>query len=1114
MRLAKLQLFFLGIPQIKLNDIYVESDRRKAIALLSYLVLESMPQRREKLATLFWGDYNQSNALAYLRRTLWEINQMLGEDWIVANRDEITFLDTNVWIDVVEFQRTIKVLKQASEEVNVDNLIKVKKLYRGDFLEGFTLRDSPDFDTWQLFQAETIRQEYQFLLDELCNRLANEGRYAELIRTSRQWVQLDALNERAQRNLILAYAKNNQKSAALRQFRELEKLLEVELSTTPSPETVELLSQIQQRNLTVSSGFDNNQALNYIPKTELKSIPKIFEYADRFIGREREIKQISELIAKQDCRLLTLIGPGGIGKTRLATIILDELSNVFSDGVYYTTLTSIDHPDQLLSTISAAVGCVIRSEDISGNPLKPPTEQLWDYLSTKKSLLVVDNFEHVIAGAGFIAELINKTSNLKIIITSRTKLLLSEEWTFDVQGLELPINVDIGSALDSAAIRLFLDRAKKHKFDFTPNADNIASIHKICSLVNGSPLAIELSASWVRILSIDEIQDEISSNLDFLSSPLQNIPDRHKSMRAIFESSWNILEESEKEAFKKLSLFKGSFDRHAANDIFEISFINLSQLLDKSLIRFTDNSRYELHELLRQFAAEKLDQDSKVEIYKQQFCQYYLNLLYSQFEKLIGPDVKTALLTIEADYENVRSAWNFAVQRDSWSELYTASLSLIIYLQIRNKYQDGWYLFQQLSNRLLAGDLSDQNALKLKAVTKANLATFCQRLDFSKSPTGENCVELFQDAYQNLIPLDEADQHISALILNFGTYYLDPEISIKLMDKATQYFKCNNLQWAYGLSLLIRGDFAVYYDQDLSLAEKQYHTALEIFSHTKSPWFKGVSYKGLASIALMSGKYQLAKQFAEQSLAIYHDLGLSWQIVDDQLTLARAEVALGNYSKAIEYYLNNDTFLEKSGDMIFTAINYDCLGYAYYLSHDFQQAENWYNKSLKIYQQYGELHGLGMTYGNLGDIARAKNEYIKAVEYYSQGFNYLQKIDASWGMEVLSKKLGQILWISGNRSEAIDALMSALKLAVQMERDPEILEILVNLAPYFIEIESFEHATKILELAKNHHASPKNVAMDAEVILQNLKTKLEYENVNSYQLPLEAAFKTLALIDL
>jgi predicted ATPase/DNA-binding CsgD family transcriptional regulator len=409
-------------------------------------------------------------------------------------------------------------------------------------------------------------------------------------------------------------------------------------------------------------------------------------FSTPFVGRKHELADIRRLLSDPACRLLTLLGPGGIGKTRLAVEAAQHIQNQFADGVFFVPLQPLTSADFLVSAMAEALR-------LQFYPAGDPREQLLDYLRDKSLLLVLDNFEHLLAGADFISELLVDAPRVKALVTSRERLNLAEEWVLNVEGLSVPASgVEIA---ESDAAQLFLQSAERAQVGFqVPDAQKPALI-RICQLVGGMPLGIELAAAWVRAMSCDEIAAEIERGIDILATPIRNVPARHRNIRAALEHSWSLLTPIEQTVFKRLSVFHGGFTRAAAEQVTGASVWVLTALVDKSLIRVDPQGRYHVQELLRQYAQEQLEVSGERDAALEAHSAYYAAFLGQRWERLRSDQQRQALDEIDAEIDNIRVAWDFLCQRQDSAALYRAAKGLWLAYDLRCRFHEMVTLFGQ-----------------------------------------------------------------------------------------------------------------------------------------------------------------------------------------------------------------------------------------------------------------------------------------------------------------------------------------------------------------------------------------------------------------------------------
>ena len=368
-----------------------------------------------------------------------------------------------------------------------------------------------------------------------------------------------------------------------------------------------------------------------------------------FFGRAQELSDIASKLANPNCRLLTILGAGGMGKTRLSIEAAQVQIENFTDGITYVELAPIEEGESAANSNSLA-SALVDALKIGLQGAAPLEEQLFAYLKRKEMLIVFDNFEHLIETAVFISHLLTQAPDVKVLTTSRERLNLQEEWLLPLHGL---LYTD-EAAEELSAAQLFSQRAQQIKPAFEFSKEETAVL-RICKLVEGMPLAIEIAASWVAQLPCTAIANEIEKELDILTTEMRNVPDRHRSIRAVFDYSWERLNTKEQNALQKLSVFRGGFTLEAAQQVADASIRILSRLVGKSLLSVDENGRYAIHELLRQFAEEWLNQnETNVLEAHHRHCAFFLNLLSEQEPKIRGPQYLEMLSIINNDLDNIR----------------------------------------------------------------------------------------------------------------------------------------------------------------------------------------------------------------------------------------------------------------------------------------------------------------------------------------------------------------------------------------------------------------------------------------------------------------------------
>jgi predicted ATPase len=439
------------------------------------------------------------------------------------------------------------------------------------------------------------------------------------------------------------------------------------------------------------------------------------EQTTAFVGREAEIAELTRLLDQSDIRLVTILGPGGMGKTRLALEVASRYAGLgtvngntpisqhleFLDGVYIVELAPLSDPATIITTIGEAIHYQFQEDG------RDQSQQLLDYLGNKQLLLIMDNYEHLMDGTNHVTDLLKGTSHVKIIATSRQRLNQTGETVFNLEGMDFPQWETPEDALEFAAVKLFMQSAKRARPDFELGMDDLPFVARISRLVLGMPLGILLSASWLAMLTPEEIADEIQQGMDFLESDMSDLPDRHRSIRAVFDYSWNLMTDNERAVFAKLSIFRGGFTREAAQQVANANLRTLMTLMNKSLIRRdANNGRYEVHELLRQYGHEQLVESGTQDETSTAYSKHYSELLAKLENKLKGHGQVPALSKIDLDFENVRLAWTSAISKGDGHTINTMLEALYWYCTFRSRFLEGLELFRQARQKFHAN--SDQ----------------------------------------------------------------------------------------------------------------------------------------------------------------------------------------------------------------------------------------------------------------------------------------------------------------------------------------------------------------------------------------------------------------------
>ncbi len=612
--------FLFGAPRIERDGARVLVERRKTMALLAYLATMPGAHARTTLSALLWPEVDATQARANLSRTLVDLRTALGPASLHAEPDRVGLDPGELFVDARAFRAALARVTAHGHggAALCDDCLAAAasavELYREDFLAGFSLRDAPDFDTWQTLQTETLRLELGETLESLARTYLARNDPARGLPPARRWLSLDPLSEPAHRCVMRLHAAAGDRAAACAQYEACRAALQSELGIPPEYETTALFEQLK------SGAAAPAQAERGRP-APVRGVNNLPAEAGPFIGREAELATVAARLADPACRLLTITGPGGTGKTRLAVEAGRGQLAHFPHGVCFVSLLGVSRSELVPGAVLQALGATAASG------LTPP-QQAGQLLAERRLLLILDNFEHLLAAAEdggedatvFLREWLAAAPGLKLLVTARERLNLRDEWLLPLAGLALPDAAEptpagapaaeAGAAADLAAYaatRYFLHCAQQVRPGYTPDATAGRAIVRICRQVDGSPLAIELVAAWLRALPLAEIERRLAQGLDLLAGGPRDLPSRHRSMAAVFDQSWRLLTDHEAAVLRCCAVLRDGFTAEAAQAIAGASLADLAGLVDRSWLRLLPSGRYDLHELTRQYCAARLD---------------------------------------------------------------------------------------------------------------------------------------------------------------------------------------------------------------------------------------------------------------------------------------------------------------------------------------------------------------------------------------------------------------------------------------------------------------------------------------------------------------------------
>jgi predicted ATPase/DNA-binding SARP family transcriptional activator/tetratricopeptide (TPR) repeat protein len=1004
----------------------VETDRHKAIGLLAYLAVEEKSQNRQSVAAMFWPDYPRTSAYSYLRRTVWELNQMLGKGWVESDRENIALIrQPGLKLDVEEFTRLTNPLHD-----EVDALVRAVELYRGDFLEGLVVADTAPFEEWQSLHAENFCRELAHALEKLVKNLEGSGACERALTYAQRWLSLDRLNEMAWQAIMRQLWGTGDRAGAIRAYQACAQTLKDELGVAPQPETDLLYQTILQGEAAQPRSTYLQKAVSELTKVQTSNLPIP---ATPFIGRIEEIAQIKQLALDQQARLLTLIGPGGTGKTRLAIQVATEIVTSYPDGAWFIPLAAVQSSKGIVPVIAQGLNFSFYKGEV------PPHQQLMDYLRKKDLLLVLDNFEHLVTdGRQLVTDILAEARQVKLLVTSRERLNLQVEQIYRVRGLSTPEGADLyqsdhpeEKALAYSSIQLLVERARRVKPEFKITKSNLKPVLEICQLVDGSPLGIELAAAWLEVLPEEEIAQEIVRSLDFLESTAADTPERQRSLRMVFDTSWRLLNLEEQQAFRRLCAFRGSFSREAAQVVSGAGLRTLLSLANKSWLQQNDSGRYQLHEVLKQYGMERLKADPvEWRVTKDQQAEYFCKFMEVQGKALHTSEQIQALQTIKPELEsNIPDAWEWLVANVRFDDLIVRMLpGMAYYWLVRGPSIEIIPLLKKARNAI-------PNSPKPKVVLQnAILETVELNLEVNLFVFDDNPRERLEQLWDKANKLHLQDEMGFWWIVLVSTYGNVINFQEGLLHLAEILQKVDNLsdEWEIANLYLLAGWFAV--SSEAHKHKEYLLKALEIFKKLGVVQEQGNTLRALAGLASIHMDYEQAIRYTVEAQTFYEQVGDLYGMDSTWTSLAEYYIYLGKIEQAMHAFHELRHHTERTGNRRFlgTDMSWESLHVSRFGS--LQTALELREQSLAIAHEVGNQHDSAWAAWELGEIYRLMGKQEAALKYFQESLPYFQKMEDYIGLGFYHRGLGDLAMMQGNFEEARKKYQEALKFHEKEQR--------------------------------------------------------------------------------
>lgn len=929
----------MGGLQIRIGEaVPIRFAARRAQVLLTYLAYQPAPVARADLAKFFFEDRETSQAMANLRSLFAQLPKEV-KPFLDLGRKQVSCLPGLVELDARRLE------DELAAAIDPIDRTETLERYRGDFLSGVFIRDSQAIESWIYRQRENLRQLVLDNHEVLAFHYFYNQNYARALSHASALIRTDPLRESYYRLQIRILARSGQPVAALEQYEACQRMMEEEFGAEPEPATLQLRARVE--------------ALRRRSRANLPGL------LTPFVGRQVEMAELDERLDHPDQRLMTLIGPGGSGKTRLGTELAKRVQSDYLDGVAFVPFADIDDAAEIPRAVASAL-------DIKLSGSKTSLEQVLDVLASQEMLIVLDNLEHLLPAARApIQRLLSGALALTLLVTSRRPLGIENESVYPLGGLAF---VSGGDAQDDAA-QLFALSARRGLADFGITPANREAIQHICRLLDGLPLAIELAAGWSTILSPAEIAAELEAGLDVLESQIFGRPDRHQSLHAVFDYSWNYLSEIERLALQQLAGFRGGFSAEAANRIAGIKTVTIRGLVSHSLLQEQpDLERYQVLTVLRQYLAEKIPMSAaELADFREAHRNYYSELLGSASSAETEPPLPLEL-------ENARLAWQSGADASEAGALSDMLEALVAHYLFRGPFSD--------MSRLL-GLAAEALVDEVNRVTRAKLLSEQARF------------LVLQGSYE------PAAAAATQAVAGESTAELEP------------IFARAYLHW--GQSLQAQG----HYDE----ANEQYERSGDLAVNSGAFDIQADSLRGLGIVASFRGDYPAARAFFSQSLEIYQTLGDPYGEAGAFINLGLNAKNLGDLELAEDYYLLALEINDVLGDELSRSKIFNNLGVVSRIRGDYGRARRYFTEAIDLKAALGDDYGRGLALNNLANIASRIGHYETARISFEEALMINRKLGHQRMEGMLHSNLALLLHLNGQDEAGDRQARQAIELA-------------------------------------------------------------------------------------
>lgn len=747
----------------------------------------------------------------------------------------------------------------------------------------------------------------------------------------------------------------------------------------------------------------------------------------RFIGREKEIAEVKRLVSQQ--RLLTLTGVGGTGKTRLSLQAAREMVEEFADGVWVVELSAIFEADQVIRAVAA----VLNVREKTNQPLM---ETIMEFLKPRELLIIMDNCEHLISTcANFVEDLLTACPGIKVLVTSREALGLPGEMSFHVPSMKLP-DIEklpkLEDIWDVESMQLFLDRAVSVKPDFSPNGEDTRAVARICSRLDGIPLAIELAAARVRALPVEEIASRLSDRFRLLTGGIRSAMPRQQTLQALIDWSFDLLTGQEKILLQRMSVFSGGCTLKAVETVcsghgieFHEVLDLVTRLVDKSLVTYENmngSARYDMLETIRQYAREKLILAGEIEVLRRKHLEYF-----SEFAQKISPDLWQSkqvfwMDRLEDEHDNVRAALEWSQCEECGQDLLKKGMriaaSISLFWLVRGHWSEAWNWMKKLIECANARDMHDPAKTEL----------------------------LYAAGF---------------IVKSLGDILKARE----LFDLAAKEARAQQDQASHAYALLGLGEVASN-EHSMDEAEKYIEQSMVIFKSLGDKVGMMLAFADKGNIAADRQGYDKAREYYNDNLKICREMGHQLGVAGTLLALGRIETYFGDKEKGRQYGEESLAIYRGSKDKSGIAGALSAIGLSELYAENMESSRDHYEQALRISRELRSGPGIGTALIALGEIARSQNDYPAARDYYEEALHLNENIGQMGIVNIVAHNLGYVAKQQEDLEKALEFFRKSLSMSIEREQHRLIFFCISGIASVLVEKGELQTAALLLGFAE------------------------------------------------